>query len=35
MPWLFYPGGGSSLEGKCDGIRRFGEDIVAKLGGSS
>jgi len=31
MPWLFYPGGGASLERKCDGIRRFGEEIVAKL----
>ena len=31
MPWLFYPGGGATLESKCDGIRRFGEEIVAKL----
>jgi len=31
MPWIFYPGGGDSQQGKCDGIRRFGEEIVAKL----
>ena len=31
MPWIFYPGGGASLESKCDGIRRFGDEIVAKL----
>jgi len=35
MPWLFYPGGGDSLESKCDGIRRFGEEIVAKLAEAS
>jgi alkanesulfonate monooxygenase SsuD/methylene tetrahydromethanopterin reductase-like flavin-dependent oxidoreductase (luciferase family) len=31
MPWIFYPGGADSLQGKCDGIRRFGDEIVAKL----
>jgi len=31
MPWVFYPGASESLEGKCDGIRRFGDEIVAKL----
>ena len=34
MPWIFYAGGGDSLEAKCDGIRRFGEEIVAKLAGA-
>jgi probable F420-dependent oxidoreductase len=31
LPWVFYPGAGDSLQGKCDGIRRFGDEIVAKL----
>jgi probable F420-dependent oxidoreductase len=31
MPWLFYAGPSASLEGKCDGIRRFGDEIVARL----
>jgi probable F420-dependent oxidoreductase len=30
VPWLFY-GAGESLEQKCDGIRRFGDDIIARL----
>jgi probable F420-dependent oxidoreductase len=32
MPWLFYAGPEADLEAKCDGIRRFGEEIVARLG---
>jgi probable F420-dependent oxidoreductase len=32
MPWIFYSGGKDTLEAKCDGIRRFGDEIVAKLG---
>jgi probable F420-dependent oxidoreductase len=31
LPWVFYPGAGDTLQGKCDGIRRFGDEIVAKL----
>jgi probable F420-dependent oxidoreductase len=29
MPWAFYAGGEATLEQKCDGIRRFGEDVIA------
>jgi probable F420-dependent oxidoreductase len=32
MPWFFYPGAGDSLAGKCDALKRFGDEIVAKLG---
>jgi probable F420-dependent oxidoreductase len=32
MPWLFYPGAGDSLQGKCDGIRRFGDEVLEPLG---
>jgi probable F420-dependent oxidoreductase len=31
MPWFFYPGAGDSLAGKCDAVKRFGDEIVAKL----
>jgi probable F420-dependent oxidoreductase len=31
FPWIFYGSDGSDLAAKCDGIRRFGEDIVAKM----
>lgn len=31
MPWVFRPGAGDSLEGKCDAIRRFGDEFVAPL----
>jgi len=29
FPWFFYGADGSDLELKCDGIRRFGDDIIA------
>jgi probable F420-dependent oxidoreductase len=35
MPWIFYAGGKDTLEAKCDGIRRFGDEIVAKLGAAA
>jgi len=35
MPWVFRPGAGDSLEGKCDAIRRFGEEVVAPLAEAS
>lgn len=31
MPWVFYGGPTGSLEKKCDGIRRFGEEVIAPL----
>jgi alkanesulfonate monooxygenase SsuD/methylene tetrahydromethanopterin reductase-like flavin-dependent oxidoreductase (luciferase family) len=31
MPWFFYPGAGDSLQGKCDALRRFGDEIAAPL----
>lgn len=31
MPWLFYAGAKASLAAKRDGIRRFGDDVVAPL----
>jgi probable F420-dependent oxidoreductase len=31
LPWLFYRGASDSLAGKCDAIRRFGDEVVAKL----
>jgi probable F420-dependent oxidoreductase len=30
MPWYIY-GGGESLEGKCDAIKRFGDDVIARF----
>ena len=30
VPWFFY-GGGADVAAKCDGIRRFADDIIAKL----
>ncbi len=30
MPWYIY-GSGDSLEGKCDAIKRFGDDVIAKM----
>lgn len=33
MPWLFYGGATDSVEQKCEGIRRFGEDVIEKLRG--
>jgi probable F420-dependent oxidoreductase len=31
MPWVFYGHDGSSLEGKCEGLRRFAGDVIEKL----
>jgi len=31
FPWFFYGADGSDLKAKCDGIKRFGDDIVAKM----
>jgi probable F420-dependent oxidoreductase len=31
MPWFFYKGAGDTLEGKCDALRRFGDEIAAPL----
>jgi hypothetical protein len=31
VPWLFYGGKASALDDKIDGIRRFADDIIAKL----
>jgi len=31
LPWVFYGGATDSLEKKQDGIRRFGDEIIAKL----
>ena len=30
MPWYIY-GGGDTLAGKCDAIKRFGDDVIAKI----
>lgn len=35
MPWLFYAGADATLEARCDGIRRFADDVLAKLPGSA
>jgi probable F420-dependent oxidoreductase len=32
VPWIFYGGSTESIADKRDGIRRFGEDIIAKMG---
>jgi probable F420-dependent oxidoreductase len=31
MPWAFYAGPEATLAEKCDGIRRFGDDIVSMM----
>lgn len=31
VPWLFYGAQADSCEAKCDGIRRFGEEMIARL----
>ena len=31
VPWLLYGGSADSLEDKCDALRRFGDEIIAKL----
>lgn len=30
VPWFFY-GGGADIGGKCDGIRRFADDVIARI----
>lgn len=30
VPWMMYPGAASSLEKKCDAIRRFGDEIASR-----
>jgi probable F420-dependent oxidoreductase len=32
MPWVFYGHDGSSLEGKLEGLERFAEDVIRKMG---
>jgi alkanesulfonate monooxygenase SsuD/methylene tetrahydromethanopterin reductase-like flavin-dependent oxidoreductase (luciferase family) len=32
MPWMFYGGTLDSLDSKKEGIRRFGEEIIARIG---
>jgi alkanesulfonate monooxygenase SsuD/methylene tetrahydromethanopterin reductase-like flavin-dependent oxidoreductase (luciferase family) len=32
MPWLFYGGPTDDLERRCDGIHRFGEEVIDRLG---
>jgi probable F420-dependent oxidoreductase len=31
VPWMMYAGAASSLEAKCDAIRRFGDEVVARM----
>lgn len=31
VPWLFYPVDRESLEGKRDGLRRFADDVIARM----
>jgi len=31
MPWFFYGGETGKLASQCDGIRRFGEDVIARV----
>ena len=31
VPWLFYGADPSSCKEKCDGIKRFGDEVIAKL----
>jgi probable F420-dependent oxidoreductase len=31
MPWMFYGLDANSLEGKLEGLRRFAEDVIAKM----
>ncbi len=31
MPWLFYTGADDSLQNKTDGLRRFADDVIAKM----
>lgn len=32
MPWVFYGHDGTTLEGKLEGLKRFAEDVIEKLG---
>ena len=32
MPWMFYHGDTQDLQQKVDGIRRFADDVIAKMG---
>jgi len=31
QPWIFHGGPGASLERKCDGLRRFADDVLGPL----
>ena len=31
MPWVFYTGSEPTLDEKCDGIRRFGDEVIARF----
>jgi probable F420-dependent oxidoreductase len=31
LPWVFYGGSPDSIDDKIDGVRRYGEDIIAKM----
>jgi hypothetical protein len=31
VPWFFYGADADSCQEKCDGIRRFGDEVIAKL----
>jgi probable F420-dependent oxidoreductase len=31
MPWVFYAGATDDLEKRCEGIRRFGDEVIAPL----
>jgi hypothetical protein len=31
MPWFFYGGPTDVLEKRLDGVRRFGDDVIARL----
>ena len=31
VPWLFYGADPDSCQQKCDGIRRFGDEVIAKM----
>jgi alkanesulfonate monooxygenase SsuD/methylene tetrahydromethanopterin reductase-like flavin-dependent oxidoreductase (luciferase family) len=31
MPWVFYGAGAGDLEKKCDGVRRFGDEVIARM----
>jgi hypothetical protein len=35
MPWAYYHGLDASLEQKLDGIQRFAEDVLERLGRAS